>query len=636
VIREIAVASLRHRRGTFAAAFIAVGLGSLAVTATASALAASFGTGGHPLVDGGSPLLVAQNMAGQSTGLVVCTVAVVVAAAFTVMAEQRRRELALMSLVGALPRQLRRLVLTEALLLAAVAAAAGCAAGTLAAGQFGRWMDAHQLAPAWFRVGFSGPAVLVAFAVTVTMAVLGAAVVATRASFVRPAEALRAAAEDRRPVTWIRWLLGLSLLAAAVTAAWMIAGTSALDAVNPRKYAAVPVLFTGGFALLVPLLARPAAGVLAVVSRLARRPGLVAARLRRASHSAAAAAFPIALATGLAGTLLLTAAAADAARITRLRDETAAAFVVQPGPRRPLPVISAVPGATIGTVTPVPVSIATASGQPLDHLDGQAVNAGVLGRSLTPSVLAGSLARLGADWIVIDQHTAQSDDIALGQRLRVSAPGQAPAVLTVRAIIASGLSSDDTYLPDEAADGQPQIGYVRLTQGARPGRVQAELTAAYAASGASIESASAYFAAQQSRLAAQDSTAAPVIIGIAVLYCLIAVVNTLVMTTLGRRREFAALSLAGLTRRQVVGSAAAEAALATLLGAIPAGLAMLATLACQRAALRQLVSAVPVPVPWPDIGAVALVCLLVAVGAGVLATVRLTATPAIELAALRD
>jgi hypothetical protein len=57
---------------------------------------------------------------------------------------------------------------------------------------------------------------------------------------------------------------------------------------------------------------------------------------------------------------------------------------------------------------------------------------------------------------------------------------------------------------------------------------------------------------------------------------------------------------------------------------------------CQRAAVRQLVAAVPVPVPWPDIGAVALVCLLVAVEAGALATLRLTATPAIELAALRD
>jgi hypothetical protein len=48
-------------------------------------------------------------------------------------------------------------------------------------------------------------------------------------------------------------------------------------------------------------------------------------------------------------------------------------------------VISVVPGAAIGTVTPVPVSIATVSGQPLDQLNGQAVNAGVLGRSLTPS-----------------------------------------------------------------------------------------------------------------------------------------------------------------------------------------------------------------------------------------------------------
>ena len=124
------------------------------------------------------------------------------------------------------------------------------------------------------------------------------------------------------------------------------------------------------------------------------------------------------------------------------------------------------------------------------------------------------------------------------------------------------------------------------------------------------------------------------IIGIAVLYCLIAVANTLVMTTLGRSRELAALSLAGLTR-QVIGSAAAEAALATLLGVVPAGLA---TLTGQRAALHRLVSAVPVPVPvpWTDIGAVALACLLAAVGTSVLAATRLTAAPAIELASLRD
>ena len=63
----------------------------------------------------------------------------------------------------------------------------------------------------------------------------------------------------------------------------------------------------------------------------------------------------------------------------------------------------------------------------------------------------------------------------------------------------------------------------------------------------------------------------------------------------------------------------AEAALATLLGVVPAGLATLATLTGQRAALPRLASAVPVPVPWTDIGAVALACLLAAVGTSVLA-----------------
>lgn len=438
-------------------------------------------------------------------------------------------------------------------------------------------------------------------------------------------------------MTWVRWLLGLGLLAAAVTAAWVIAATSARYAVNPRKYESVPVLFTGGFALLVPLLAWPAAGALSAASRLTRSPGLTAARLRRASRSATAAAFPIALAIGLAGSLLLSAATAAAARITRLQDETGAAFVVQPGPRGPLPVISAVPGAVIGTVTPVRVSIATVGGEQLDHLNGQAVSAATLGRSLTPTALAGSLGHLGAGWIVIDQQTAQSDGIRLGQRLLVSPPDRAPVTLTVRAIIASGLSSDDTYLPNSVATGaQPQAAYVRLAAGGRPGRVRTELADVYAASGARIESATAYFAAQQAQLAGRNSTAAPVIVGIAVLYCLIAVANTLVMTTLGRHKEVAALSLAGLTRRQVIGSAAAEAVLATLLGAVPAGLAMLATLVGQRAALLRLVSAAPVRVPWPDIGGVALACLLAAVATSVLAAVRLTATPAIELASLRD
>jgi putative ABC transport system permease protein len=98
-------------------------------------------------------------------------------------------------------------------------------------------------------------------------------------------------------MTWIRWLVGLGLLAGAVATAHVVAHTDAEYAENPRKYLSVPALYTAGFALL-------------------------AARLRRAGRSVAAAAFPVALAIGLAGTLLLTGSAANAARIARLAEET--------------------------------------------------------------------------------------------------------------------------------------------------------------------------------------------------------------------------------------------------------------------------------------------------------------------------
>jgi putative ABC transport system permease protein len=639
VIRDLASASLRHRRGAFAAAFAAVSIGALAVTATASALIAALSPGGHPLVDGGSPLLQAQNMAGQSTALVACTVAVVVAATFAVMIEQRRRELALLSLIGALPRQIRRLVITEAVLLAVAAAVAGCVLGTVAAGQLGRWMDAHHVAPAWFRVGFSPPAVLIAFTLTVAMAALGAVAVAVRASLVRPVEAVRESAVTRAGMTWIRWLLGLGLLAGAAATAHVVAHTDPQYAANPRKYLSVPALYTAGFALLVPLLSRPAAGVFARSARVARRPGLLAARLRRAGRSVTAAAFPVALAIGLAGTLLLTGSAANAARIARLAEESGASFVVVPGQRAPLPAMNGVPGASIAMVTSVPVTIATVDGEQLDHLTGQAVNNEALGRTLTPTVLAGALPgpAAGNDWIVIDQRTAQSDGITLGQRLLVTAPERPALTLTVRAIIAPGLTSDDTYVPSLVAAGDaPQIGYVRLAPGGSAAAVRARLAASYAADGARIQPAPAYFAALQAQLNRKNSTAAPVIIGISVLYCLIAVANTLVMTTLGRRRELAVLGLAGLTRGQAIRSAAAEAVLAVVLGAIPAGLAMAATAGSQRTALLQLTSAMTVPVPWPDIIGVTAVCLLVAAGTSAAAAARLTATPPIELAGQQE
>ena len=218
--------------------------------------------------------------------------------------------------------------------------------------------------------------------------------------------------------------------------------------------------------------------------------------------------------------------------------------------------MAGVPGASVATMTSVPVTVATACGEFLDSLTGEAVNNGALGIALTPAVVSGMLPGpdAGNGWIVIDQGTAQSDGITLGQRLRVTGSGRPALTLTVRAFIASVLAPVLIYLPGAmaaetgSAGAASQIGYVRLAPGARAAAVRGRLAAAYGAGRTRIETAPAYFTALQAQLNKANSTAAPVIVGIAVLYCLIAVANLLVMTTFGRRRELAALGLTGLCR----------------------------------------------------------------------------------------
>src|ERR1700689_1201742 len=121
------------------------------------------------------------------------------------------------------PRQIRRMVLAESALIGAAAAAVGCAGGCLGASILNRWMIAHEVAPAWFRIDVNPVALVIAFLLSVAAALIGAATVVWRASRGRPAAALRGGAATRRGRAPLRWVLGLGLLAAAVITGYAIA-----------------------------------------------------------------------------------------------------------------------------------------------------------------------------------------------------------------------------------------------------------------------------------------------------------------------------------------------------------------------------------------------------------------------------
>ena len=145
-----------------------------------------------------------------------------------------------------------------------------------------------------------------------------------------------------------------------------------------------------------------------------------------------------------------------------------------------------------------------------------------------------------------------------------------------------------------------------------------------------------YLEAVRSQQTQQDRQATTVILGLALIYALIAVANTLVMAASGRRREIAALSLAGATRRQALRFIAAESALVVVIGAILAAGAATVVVVGQWVALTRFSTDAPVSIPWLPIGAITAGCAAVAVLASVLPAWQVLRARVVELADLRE
>jgi putative ABC transport system permease protein len=113
------------------------------------------------------------------------------------------------------------------------------------------------------------------------------------------------------------------------------------------------------------------------------------------------------------------------------------------------------------------------------------------------------------------------------------------------------------------------------------------------------------------------------LIGVSAGYGAIAVANTLAMAAAGRARELHAIRLAGATRWQIRRLVAAESTLVVLIGAVLGGAVAFVALLCIRAGLsEQIGTPVDLVVPWPVIGGVVGLCLLLALIATVVPTTR--------------
>ncbi|MFE1927841.1 FtsX-like permease family protein [Streptomyces asoensis] len=562
--------------------------------------------------------LTALNALFGTAGGVAAFVSVfVVASTFAFAVDRRRREFGLLRTAGATPGQVARTVLAEALMVGALASAAGCALGAYAAPFLGDLVVDGGLAPAWYVIGVPSPTdwpCLSAFCTGLLVALCGALGASWRAGRTAPAQALREAAADGRALTRGRLLCATALLLAAVATLAYTLVTDPGELLHRKSYISRPMLLITAVALLSPLTVR------LVVPRLPGTVGLLAraeatARVRRT----AAVAAPVLVTVALAGSLLGATATLGEARASEVRQRTAADFVVTPGSgtalgARTLERLGRVPGTVVSASSATSV-FTLEDGVALVKSEARAADPALLAATVRLPVTAGRLADLDDGSIVVTREWARH---RVGQRVQVWLGNGTPRTLRIAAVLAVGTGDNGAYVtPANAGGAGVDRVDVRVADGSDAAGVAAALRAV---DGVRVVDRARWIEAARPRTDRTTRLGMLLVLGIALLYTGISLANTLVMAAAERRSDVRALRLAGATGGQVLRLAATEALTAVAAGGL-LGLAVTAVdLAALAGALRLLSAPAAVVLPWTALCWTTGACALLATTAALAST----------------
>ncbi|MFF4296248.1 FtsX-like permease family protein [Streptomyces vinaceus] len=508
------------------------------------------------------------SMGGAMGGTALLVAILVVVGTFALSVQQRYRELALLRAIAATPKQLRRMIGREALLVGLAAGVAGALAGLpLAAWLHGRFVASGVVPANLERTAGIFPMVA-AVGASLLGAWAAARITGRRIARIRPAEALAEAAVERRRPAWIRIAVGVLLLAGGVVLVAVLSALRSEPASTPVTFLAV-VVFAAAVSLLGPLLVRGAAAVLAGPLRLAGPGGYLAtANLRGNATRMASAVTPLALLIGMTCTVLfITPTLGDAAR-AQARDGVRAGWVLAaqgPGVTGAAAErIRRTPGVTAATEV-----VHTSVRVGLTKYGAQGVTPAGLTRTWDPGVTSGNLDGFGERSVAVSELAADQLGLKPGSPLELALGDGTRVTLTVAAVYARGLGFGDLTLAHDlvaAHVDNPLANSVLVA--ADPGTGREQLAAAVAGfPGVGVLSARDADAvrAERQQAGAEINLLA---MGLVLAFTAIAVVNTLAMSTSERLREFAMLRLAGAKRRQVLRMLRMEAVGVVLIGAV--------------------------------------------------------------------
>ncbi|GAA4619817.1 FtsX-like permease family protein [Actinoallomurus vinaceus] len=483
------------------------------------------------------------SMGGALGGTSLLVAILVVAGTFALSIQQREREIALLRAVAATPRQIRRMIGREALIVSLGAGALGAAAGPLLALWLRDRFRALGALPSTLNLVLSPFPMFAAVLAAVVAAWAAARLSARRSARIRPVEALGEAAISRRTGPF-RIVAGLAFLVGGVVLTLVLSSLNTEAASSPVTMLTA-IVWTVAVSLLAPVIARVTVTLLGPPLRTSPIGGhLAAANLRSRSRLVGSVLAPLTLLVGLTCTILFAQTTMGHAATEQANAGTVAAHVL--GPKVPAAAADAL-RRTRG-VTAVTEVVHSTVRVGLENYGVQGVTPTGLIRTMNLDVRAGSPARLDSGTVAVSETAAARLGVHVGDQIRMTLGDGTPFAPRVVAVYGRGLGFGDltvahdllaAHVDDPRADtvlvaGHAGADALRSAVRPYPGVAVLDQTAVTRAR------------------ATANAEVNYVAMGLIIAFTGIAVVNTLAMATADRTREFALLRIVGTTRRQVM------------------------------------------------------------------------------------
>lgn len=518
-------------------------------------------------------------LAASLAGTTVMIAMFVVAGTMALSIQQRRREFALLRAVGATRKQVKALVRAEVMMLAVSAAVVGALPGVAVAGVLGRAFVGAGLLPADFRLALSPLPAVGAVVLCLGTAALAGVVAARRPARLNPVEALGEAAVEPARLGTGRAVAGVLLILLGLAAAGVPMLLPGMLAVAAAVSGAI--LLAIGVALLGPRLLGWAAGLLGgPVRRLWPVHGYLAtANMRANSRRLAAAVTPIVLAVAFVSVQLFSQTTLAAAAGRQTVDGVVADRVLTADG-------GGVGGAVVdelraalgsdATVTPVVHSRVVVRydefGEPtMEPYAAQGLDPAGLEHTLDLGVREGDLGELRDGTVALSRTAAATFGAGLGEPVDLVLGDGTEIRPTLVAVYGRGLGFGDITLPHAqlAAHTTTGLNSWVLVGGGAAGDGVSDAVAGVAAAhpGLTVGSGDDLTAAGAAERAAESSVSLVALLAL-MAYLAVSVVNTLVMATAERTREFALLRLVGADRRRVLAMMRVETAVIVVVSVV--------------------------------------------------------------------